>query len=220
MHLVYSLLLLFSAPGPQPTSSDLSYDLLAVATLVQGVEVIAVSSKALFTGIDTTDPTAPIDEIFHTFKNHATATASLLEYYSRQSNFHPKQHGLYTSEDDFGLFLSKFSSLRAFGLKRSEYEIDLEGGLDQLKEAIAATYIPPSGNADEAASAFVNQIPQSADPHLYGTWNPRLDHSPRWRGLQHHFRYRHPTISRLLSMLLDWFGFLRSMPSSLVTSTK
>ena len=132
---------------------------------------MAVSSKALFTGIDTTDPTAPIDEIFHTFKNHATATASLLEYYSRQSNFHPKQHGLYTSEDDFAIFLSKFISLRAFDFKRSEYEIELEGGLGQLKEAIAASYIPPSGNADEAASAFVNQIPQSADPHLYGTWN-------------------------------------------------
>lgn len=54
--------------------------------------------------------------------------------------------------------------------RKKDSFLDLTGGLDQLKEMIAANYVPLSGKADIAASAFVEQIPQFRKERSDESW--------------------------------------------------
>ncbi|KAK3806753.1 MAG: hypothetical protein J3Q66DRAFT_375077 [Benniella sp.] len=158
MHLAYSLFLLFSA-------------IVVLGQEVVQRDVAAFSFRALFSGVDSSDPKAPINEIIKGPKNHATATASILEYFSRQKNFHPKQHGLYKTKDEFKNFTLAIRSFRPFALKHEGIvRVSVEHGLNHLKDDIAKVYVPPSGKADVAASAFVAQVPRSTDRTLGGPW--------------------------------------------------
>ncbi|KAF9366784.1 hypothetical protein BGX34_007558 [Mortierella sp. NVP85] len=155
MQLVYSLLLLFSV----------------VVIAVQGQEV-AMSIKTLFTGVDNSDPNASVFDVMLEPKNHATATATILQYFAAQKDFHPKQQGLYRSADKLVEYEFIIGFFRPFVFKSKQNPVlKLEGGPIQLKEAIAAAYSPISGKADVVAAAFVDQIPSSADQSLSGIWD-------------------------------------------------
>ncbi|KAF9364278.1 hypothetical protein BGX34_002040 [Mortierella sp. NVP85] len=153
MNLVYSLLLLFSV----------------VAILVQGRSV--VSSKAIFIGVDKTDPNAYGAAIFRDTRNHATAVASIIGFSSKQSNFRPKEQGFDVTPREYQAFVQKAVSFPGFVLALTNpRDLKLKGGLDQFREEILANYIPISGKAEVVASAFVEQIPESTEPESSGTW--------------------------------------------------
>ncbi|KAK3822998.1 MAG: hypothetical protein J3Q66DRAFT_366212 [Benniella sp.] len=153
MNLVHSLLLLF----------------LVAAILVQGRSV--VSSKGIFIGVDNTDPNASGADIFRDPRNHATAAASVIGFASKQSGFRPKEQGLRTTLREFQAFHQKIVMFPGFMLTQRPYSnLDLTGDLDQFKEQISANYVSIMGKADVAATAFVEQIPESAEPESSGTW--------------------------------------------------
>ncbi|KAK3822997.1 MAG: hypothetical protein J3Q66DRAFT_137110 [Benniella sp.] len=151
MNLVHSLLLLFSA------------------ILVQGRSV--ASSKAIFIGVDNSDPNAYGADIFRDPRNHATAAASVIGFSSKQSGFRPKEQGLYATPEKYQAFLQKAGTFPGFvSTQRNTRDLRLTGDLDQFKEQISANYIPISGKADIEASAFVEQIPESTESEWSGAW--------------------------------------------------
>ncbi|KAF9356651.1 hypothetical protein BGX34_009810 [Mortierella sp. NVP85] len=162
MKFVHSSLLLFSV----------------VAVLVQGQSVV-VSSKAIFTGVDHSDPNASPIDIYRRRNNHATATASILETISEQAGFQPKEHGLYTTNDPFLAFKTNVKEFELFNPMGSQtLHMRVYGGLEELKKEITGRYFPitrigrePPSRARLMASALLEQIPSTADQSLSGTWS-------------------------------------------------
>ncbi|KAK3806799.1 MAG: hypothetical protein J3Q66DRAFT_392861 [Benniella sp.] len=152
MHLVYSLLLLFSA----------------AAVLVQGDYV---SSKAIFTGVDNSDPNPSRDDVYEP-NNIVTLTAIVLERFANSADFQPKNKGLFENGHELASFQGALKDFPGFTSKEDIYlgaEMD-DGGHDQLKKAFAEAYAGRSNNPDAVASAFVEQIPRSTDSSFSGYW--------------------------------------------------
>jgi hypothetical protein len=142
---------------------------IVAAILVQGKSV--ASSKAIFIGVDNTDPNASGAAIFRDPRNHATAAASVIGFSSKQANFKPKEQGLDATHREYQAFFQKAVSFPGFFTREAPYStLHLTGDLDQFKEQISANYIPLSGKADVAASAFVEQIPESTEQESSGAW--------------------------------------------------
>ena len=140
-----------------------------MAILVHGQ--LIVSSKAIFTGVDNSDPNASGPATFSDPRNHATAAASIIELVSKQTDFKPKEQGLDATAWEYQAFFQKLTKFPGFEqLYNNLHYLELTGKLDQLKEQISAYYVPLSGKADAAASAFVEQIPESTKPGSSGTW--------------------------------------------------
>lgn len=136
------------------------------------------SSKAIITGIDYSDPNASAVDIFRHPKNHPTAVASLIESFAKQTGFRPKEHGLYTTNSSFLAFKTDVNDFEYFRPMGSQVlRMELTGGPDGLEKEIASRYFPitrigrtPPSRANIVASAFVEQIPSSADQALSGSW--------------------------------------------------
>jgi hypothetical protein len=146
--------------------------LLVVVILAHGQEIVVASSKAIFTGVDHFDPDSNGLDILFDPDNHVTATASILDYFAKQQKFQPKADGVYKNDKQYLDFLDSVKNFRSFAPRKdNNVLLELTGGLDQLKEAITAGYVPLSGRSDAVASAFVEQIPSSSDPSLSGYWD-------------------------------------------------
>jgi hypothetical protein len=138
-----------------------------------------VSSKAVFTGVDRSDPNASPIDIYRRRDNHATATASILETLSEQAGFQPKEHGLYSNNDPFLAFKTNVKEFEFFNHMGSQtLYMSVHGGLEELKTEITRRYSPisrigrePPSRAHLMASAFLEQIPSTADQALSGTWS-------------------------------------------------
>ncbi|KAK3806735.1 MAG: hypothetical protein J3Q66DRAFT_375061 [Benniella sp.] len=160
MNLVYSLLILLSV----------------VAIPAQAL--VVVSSKAIFTGVDNSDPDASAFDTFHDPRNHVTAVASVIEGFLKHANFRPKEHGYNETRDQYYAFERAVPTFEYFVEKSRRLGVlKLTGDLGQFQDAIADNYEPITGKADVtasavAASAFAEQIPQYVDPALSGSWNP------------------------------------------------
>ncbi|KAF9347554.1 hypothetical protein BGX34_003026 [Mortierella sp. NVP85] len=152
MNLVHSFLLLFSV----------------AAILVQAQEYYIVTSKAIFTGIDRSDPNATPVNIFHDPKNHATAVASILQKFANDANFKPKEHGFLETYDQHYMFINRTNHDDIFEPQpvwdpRPTVSVD---GLEDLKAAVRLVYAPVSVTAAEAADAFAELIPKYVDPSM------------------------------------------------------
>lgn len=138
-----------------------------------------MSSKAVFTGVDRSDPNASPIDIYRRRDNHATATASILETLSEQAGFQPKEHGLYSNNDPFLAFKTNVKEFEFFNHMGSQtLYMSVHGGLEELKTEITRRYSPisrigrePPSRAHLMASAFLEQIPSTADQALSGTWS-------------------------------------------------
>jgi len=128
-----------------------------------------VSSKAIFTGVDNSDPNASAISIFRDPKNHASAVTSILFNFSKEAAFEPKVDGLTIHAQQFFGFATLIKSCPVFQWRSNAYdpELHLTGDLNQLKEAIAAKYVPISIKADAVAAALVDQIPKSGTPSVF-----------------------------------------------------
>ncbi|KAF9364279.1 hypothetical protein BGX34_002041 [Mortierella sp. NVP85] len=130
-----------------------------------------ISSKGIFIGVDNTDPNASGTAIYRDPRNHATAAASAIGFSSKQSNFRPKEQGLDATHRNYETFLEKTARFPGFEVMRRETRyLELTGDLEQFKEEILANYIPTLGKVEVVASAFVEQIPESAEPESSGDW--------------------------------------------------
>ncbi|KAK3822983.1 MAG: hypothetical protein J3Q66DRAFT_136924 [Benniella sp.] len=155
MNLVYAFLLFFSV----------------AAILVHGQLNERLSSKAIFTGVDNTDPDASRVKIFRNPRNHASAIASIIANRAQSNFFLPKTLAREKLPDHFYKFASSLPTRTILkSTRKRDFFLDLTGDLNQFKEVITANYVPLSGKADDAASAFVEQIPQSLDTQSDESW--------------------------------------------------
>ncbi|KAF9356652.1 hypothetical protein BGX34_009811 [Mortierella sp. NVP85] len=153
----------------------------AVAVLVQGKSVV-LSSKAIFTGVNNYNATASPVDIFRQTNNHATAVASILEKFSKESGFQPKKNGLYKTDDQFNAFkedVKKFKYINYLGSHTIRFR--MVGSAEELRKEIVGRYSPikrlgwnlPSKSV-VVASALADQIPATADKALAGNWTLAL----------------------------------------------
>jgi len=119
-----------------------------------------LSSKAIFTGVDNSNPDASRVKIFRNPRNHAAAVASIIATRAQTNFFLPKTLAREKLPNHFYKFASSLPTRTIFkSTRKRDFFLDLTGDLNQFKELIAANYVPLSGKADYAASAFVEQIP-------------------------------------------------------------
>lgn len=153
---------------------------LAVVILAQSLYI--VSSKAIFTGVDHSDLNASGEDIYLDPKNHAIAASSAIHNISEATDFRPKGYGLTIENDRLHDFLFSLSSFETFEyVDTDQRDLELTGGRDQLKEAIAAVYAPLPGsiNADVAASMLVSDSSVCGQGFLR-ILDPSFDPSSWW----------------------------------------
>ncbi|KAF9364267.1 hypothetical protein BGX34_002029 [Mortierella sp. NVP85] len=154
MNLLYAILLFFSA-----------------VILVHGQQTERLSSKAVFTGVDNTNPDASRVKIFKDPRNHATAVASIITTRAQSNLFVPNTLAREELPNHFYKFASSLPTRTIFkSTRKRDFFLDLTGDLNQFKETIATNYVPLSGKADYAASAFVEQIPRRLDTQSDESW--------------------------------------------------
>ncbi|KAF9940482.1 hypothetical protein BGZ65_006861 [Modicella reniformis] len=146
-------------------AGDVRWELVAVV-----VKGDIVTSKAIFTGIDNSDPKAEGAEIFRNSRNHVKAIASVLKFSADENNFKPKEHGVKETSEAYRGFNTKVNTFPGLTLKeRNDEPLRFTGDREQFKEEVTAYYKSLAGKSNVAAAAFVDQIPKSSDGGPLGT---------------------------------------------------
>ncbi|KAF9940483.1 hypothetical protein BGZ65_006862 [Modicella reniformis] len=130
--------------------------LTLVATVAAQARINAVTSSSVFSGDDNVDPLAKGIKVFAEPKNHPAAVASILFNAAVNSEFLPKEQGIYVTSKAYGKFVGKVISFPGFELIHSGGEpLELDGSLEQLKEQIREKYKADPIKRDVAAYVVV-----------------------------------------------------------------
>jgi len=141
-----------------------------VTALLVKAEPYFVSSRAIFTGVDHSDPHATPVGVFHDPNNHATAVASILQKYANDANFKPKEHGYLETYDQHYTFINRTQHDDIFEsqpLDDPSPLISLDDSLERFKHLVNVTYVPVSGTAQDAANAYAELIPKYVHPTMW-----------------------------------------------------